>query len=240
MCHHYRGSRNPPPHLANEFSLRANLYQLMLPDDGFYPLSQVPIVRLNDAGEREMVAAEWGFLPGWWKPSDKTPKRTAFQRKCINARSEDVDAKPTYRDSFRRRRCLMPAEEFFERGHYFHLTDRRTFAFAALWDRWRDADGAAVETCTLLTTEPNEAVAAVGHNRMPVVLTTRDEYARWLDPEITERSPLENLLVSTPAKIWHTYRGGSRAAAEAPRQASGSGAVRRQHNAESEQRRLFD
>ena len=206
MCHHYRGSRNPPPHLANEFSLRANLYQLMLPDEGFYPLAQVPIVRVTDSGEREMVAAEWGFLPGWWKPSDRTPKRTSFQRKCINARSEDVDAKPTYRDSFRRRRCLMPVEEFFERGHYFHLADRRTFAFAALWDRWRDADGAMLDTCTLLTTAPNGAVAAVGHNRMPVVLTTNEEYGRWLNPEVTERAPLEDLLVPTPAELWESYQ----------------------------------
>ena len=119
MCHHYRTREarklGLKPEWDNEFSLRANLYQLTLPLDGFYPLAQVPVVRLNDAGQRELVPIEWGFLPAWWKPSDKTPKRAAFQRKCINARSEDVDAKPTYRDSFRRRRCLMPADEFFER-----------------------------------------------------------------------------------------------------------------------------
>jgi putative SOS response-associated peptidase YedK len=205
MCHHYRGARNPPPHLADEFSLRTNLYQLLLPDEGFYPLAQVPVVRLDDAGEREMAAAEWGFLPSWWKPSDRTPKRTAFQRKCINARSEDVDAKQTYREAFRRRRCLMPAEEFFERGHYFHLADHRTFAFAALWDRWRDADGAAIDTCTLLTTEANDAVRRVGHPRMPIIFFSKEDYARWLNPELTERPPLENLLRPTPPDIWHSY-----------------------------------
>jgi len=209
MCHHYRTREarkaGLKPEWDNEFSLRANLYQLMLPDEGFYPLAQVPVVRLNDAGEREMAPAEWGFLPGWWKPSDRTPKRTAFQRKCINARCEDVDVKPTYRDAFRRRRCLMPAEEFFERGLYFHLADHRTFAFAALWDRWRDEAGARIDTCTLLTTEPNDAVRAVGHNRMPVIFFDEADYARWLNPELTERPPLEDLLRPTPADIWQSY-----------------------------------
>src|SRR5262245_7169226 len=119
MCHHYKGSRNPPAHLANEFSVRSNMYQLLLPDAGFYPLAEAPIVRVDAAGEREMVAAQWGLLPAWWKPSDKTPKRGTFQRKCFNARSEEVDAKPTYRDAFKRRRCLVAADEFFEKGYYF-------------------------------------------------------------------------------------------------------------------------
>jgi len=76
MCHHYKGHRNPPEHLRDEFSIRSNLYQLTLPEAGFYPLATVPIVRLDKSGEREMVAAQWGLLPSWWKPSDKTPKRT--------------------------------------------------------------------------------------------------------------------------------------------------------------------
>jgi putative SOS response-associated peptidase YedK len=193
MCHHYKGSRHPPAHLADEFSVRSNQYQLTLPDAGFYPLGRPPIVRLDEAGEREMVAAEWGLLPFWWKPSDKTPKRTTFQRKCFNARSEDVDAKPTYREAFKRRRCLMPADEFFEKGHYFHLTDRRPFAFASLWERWRGADE-IVESCTLLTTEANELVRSVGHPRMPVMLTAESQYAEWLNAEITERQRLEHLM----------------------------------------------
>lgn len=209
MCHHYiiRAARNGSwnPEWDNEFSLRSNLYQLPLPELGFYPLAMTPIIRLDRAGEREMVAAQWGFLPAWWKPSEKTTTPAAFQRKCINARSEEVDAKPTYRDAFRRRRCLMPAEEFFERGHYFHLADRRPFAFAALWESWRDAGDEVVESCTLLTTEPNEAVRAVGHNRMPVVLSDKTQYARWLDPERPERAAVEDLLTPSPADWWTAY-----------------------------------
>jgi putative SOS response-associated peptidase YedK len=193
MCHHYKGSRHPPAHLADEFSVRSNMYQLTLPDEGFYPLGKPPIVRLDEAGDREMVAAEWGLLPFWWKPSDKTPKRTTFQRKCFNARSEDVHAKPAYREAFKRRRCLMPVDEFFEKGHYFHLSDHRPFAFATLWERWKCEDQ-VVDSCTLLTTVANELVLSVGNPRMPVMLTNEAEYARWLDPEIIERGPLEELL----------------------------------------------
>jgi putative SOS response-associated peptidase YedK len=179
--------------LADEFSVRSNQYQLLLPDAGFYPLARPPIVRLDEAGEREMVAAEWGLLPAWWKPSEKTPKRTTFQRKCFNARSEEVDAKPTYREAFKRRRCLMPADEFFEKGHYFHLADQRPFAFAALWERWRAGDE-VVDSCTLLTTAANDIVQSAGHPRMPVMLTEESEYALWLDAEVTERTRLEHLL----------------------------------------------
>jgi putative SOS response-associated peptidase YedK len=197
MCHHYRGSRNPPEHLRDEFSIRSNHYQLLLPDSGFYPLNQVPIVRLDDQGEREMVAAEWGLLPFWWKPSDKVPKRSSFQRKCFNARSEDVDKKPTYREAFKRRRCLLPGSEFLEKGFYFRFADERTFAFAGLWETWNGADDETVESCTLLTTEPNELVRSVGHHRMPVLLADEAAYTAWLNPEKPERGLIEHLFAPT-------------------------------------------
>ena len=95
--------------------------------------------------------------------------------------------------SWLRRRCLLPADEFFEKGHYFHLPNHRPFAFAGLWERWRSEDG-DVCTCTLLTTEPNAEVRSVGHHRMPVLLTSKKDYQRWLDPEIVERAPLEELM----------------------------------------------
>jgi putative SOS response-associated peptidase YedK len=205
MCHHYVGARKYPERFVDAFHVRSNLYQLMLPDPSFWPLANVPIVRVNDAGEREMVPAQWGFLPFWWKPSDATPKRTTFQRKCINARSEDMDAKPTYRESFKRRRCLMPAEEFFERGHYFHYPDRQPFAFAALWERWRNGEE-AVESCTLLTTAPNELVRSVGHSRMPVLLTNERQYALWLNPDIAERQKLESLFLPADPAAMEFYK----------------------------------
>jgi putative SOS response-associated peptidase YedK len=201
MCHHYRGSRNPPAHLANEFSVRSNLYQLEFPDNGYWPLDTVPIIRLDSAGTREMVPAEWGLLPAWWKPSDRAPKRSSFQRKTINARSEDVDAKPTYREAFKRRRCLLPAGEFFERGHYFRFADERPFAFAGLWESWRGGEGEVVQSCTLLTTEPNELVRSIGHTRMPVLLSSEAEYRLWLNPELTGRAAVEKLFAPSDAAL---------------------------------------
>jgi putative SOS response-associated peptidase YedK len=211
MCHHYKGSRNPPAHLADEFSIRSNMYQLTLPDEGFYPLSYPPIVRIGDDGERELVAAQWGFLPAWWKPSDKTPKRTTFQRKCFNARSEDVDAKPTYREAFKGRRCLLPADEFLEHGHFFHLHDFRTFAFAGLWEMWRGGDGEVVESCTMLTTEANALVRSIGFNRMPVLLTGEAQYARWLNPELTNWPALESLFAPYDGDAMELYPTGGAA-----------------------------
>jgi putative SOS response-associated peptidase YedK len=200
MCHHYKGSRQPPEHLRDEFSLRANQHHLDFQDAGFYPLAQVPIIRLDANGEREMVAAEWGLLPFWWKPSDKVPKRSTFQRKTFNARSEDVDTKPSYREAFKRRRCLLPAGEFFEKGHYFKFSDDRPFAFAGLWESWRAGEGEIVESCTLLTTEPNELVRSVGHHRMPVLLASEADWRLWLDPEALGRDVVEHLFVpSDPA-----------------------------------------
>jgi putative SOS response-associated peptidase YedK len=202
MCHHYRGAKTPPEYLANEFSIRTNLRQLMLPAGDFWPLSPVPIVRLDDQGERELAVAEWGLLPFWWKPSDKSPKRATFQRKCFNARSEDVDAKPTFREAFKRRRCLLPAEEFFEKGHYFRFADDRTFAFAGLWESWKGGDGEVVESCTLLTTEPNELVRSVGHHRMPVLLAGEDQWRQWLDRlEQSGRSAVEQLFRPTDPAV---------------------------------------
>ena len=81
-----------------------------------------------------MVACEWGLLPFWWKPTDKEPKRAAFQRKTFNARSETVSATASYREAFKRRRCLMPAGAFMEKGHYFGLPSGEPFAFAGLWE----------------------------------------------------------------------------------------------------------
>jgi putative SOS response-associated peptidase YedK len=207
MCHHYKGSRNPPAHLADEFSIHSNHYQLLLPDAGFYPLGTPPIVRLDEeAGEREMVAAEWGLLPAWWKPSDRTPKRSMFQRKCFNARCEEIDVKPSYRDAFKRRRCLMPASEFMEHGHYFHLSEHRTFALAGIWERWRGPEGEVVESCTMLTTEANEEVSSVGQTRMPVVLTGEAAYAKWLNAEISGRAALDPLLRPLAARELEFYR----------------------------------
>ena len=158
----------------------------------FYPLKRVPIVRVDSDGP-ELVPAEWGLLPNWWKPSDRTPKRTAFQRRTFNARSETAHEKPSFREAFKSRRCLLPGTAFFEKGHYFFLQDRHPFAFAGLWENWT-AEGEDVLSCTMLTTKANEAVRSVGHDRMPVMLTTPETRGLWLSPDVAEKDHLEVLF----------------------------------------------
>lgn len=183
MCHHYRVPKAIPEHFVAEFSLRTNQRAIVgelaaaLPDSGAWPLKSVPAIRIGEDGELNAFAAEWGLLPRWWKPSDKQPKRSAFQRKTINARSETATEKPTFRDAWQKRRCVLPLVEFFERGHYFGTGE--PIAFAGLWEAWR-GDSGDVLTATLLTTEPNAEVQSVGHRRMPVLLATPDARRDWL------------------------------------------------------------
>lgn len=195
MCHHYVGQKANLEFYEAAFHVRSNPRQLEIPSGEFYPLKDVPVIRLDGNGDREIVAFSWGLLPAWWKPKSEKDKPQAFQRKCFNARSEEVHNKPTYRSAFKSRRCLLPAAKFMEKDHYFSFPDERPFAFAGLWESWNKG---IIESCTLLTTEPNEEVLGVGHHRMPVILSSEEEYARWLDPEIVERGPLEDLMRSLP------------------------------------------
>ena len=197
MCHHYVGAKDPPPwlELVPGFSERVTFTPWGLTN--FYPLSQVPVVRLDNNGEREFIACQWGFLPFWWKPKDAKDKPTAFQRKCYNAVSEEIHTKRSYQAAFKSRRCLLVGAEFEEKRHMFSLPGKNAFCFAAIWEEWNDRSSlfpSSVVSCSMLTTEPNAEVRSVGHHRMPVLLRTEEEYAAWLNPEIVERGPLEELM----------------------------------------------
>jgi putative SOS response-associated peptidase YedK len=121
----------------------------------------------------------------------------------INARAETLGEKPTFRTALRSRRCLIPADGFYEwqqvagsakkRPYYIHRRDGRPFAFAGLWDRWSTSGQApAIESCTIVTTEANSALRDL-HDRMPVVLAPGD-YAQWLDPAVAEPTELAHML----------------------------------------------
>jgi putative SOS response-associated peptidase YedK len=139
----------------------------------------------------ELLSMRWGFLPAW------APEGTGAM---INARAETAADKPTFRDAFRRRRCLIPADGFYEwakssrrkEPHWIHLRDEPPFAFAGLWERWHDFD-----TCAILTTAANPLLAPF-HDRMPVILT-ESASPQWLDPE-TEPPALRGLMQSYPAE----------------------------------------
>jgi putative SOS response-associated peptidase YedK len=152
-------------------------------------------VRRAEGDQREFVWAQWGLVPRW----AKDPK---IGNSMINARSESAAEKPAFRDAFRRRRCLVAADGFYEwkklgaktkQPYYFHMRDGRPFGFAGLWERCGE-----LESCTILTTTPNELCATV-HDRMPVILSPND-YDRWLDPAMTDAAELQPLLDAYPAE----------------------------------------
>jgi len=143
------------------------------------PTQEAPVVRAAVGGGREVAMLRWGLVPYW-------AKDLKIGTKMINARSETVEEKPSFRNAFRRRRCIVPATGFFEwRGdpgkkQPFAITaaDQPLFAFAGLWESWKPKDGDTVETFTILTTGANPTVAAI-HDRMPVILPEADREA-WL------------------------------------------------------------
>ena len=160
------------------------------------PTQPVGIVRMHaQAPGREWASVRWGLIPHWSKQPREGPP-------LFNARAETVATKPAFRDAFRRRRCLIPADGFYEwkpagngtkkRPFLISMADGGPFAFAGLWDRWERGQDAAIDSCTIITTEPNDVVREL-HNRMPVILAA-DDYARWLDPE-QPREALQGLLV---------------------------------------------
>lgn len=181
---------------------RFDLFDLpeVIPRYNVAPTQLAPIVRRKrDADARELVMARFGLVPSW------SPDLSGGA-KMINARSETVMEKPPFRDAFQQRRCLVPADGFFEwekRGkervpHWFHLRDASVFAFAGLWERWYDEDKNRIESFTILTTKPNALVQPL-HDRMPVILRPED-YALWLDPTITAPPALEPLFEPFPAE----------------------------------------
>jgi putative SOS response-associated peptidase YedK len=164
------------------------------------PQQQSLIVR-ERASEREAVMAKWGLLPHWAKDT-----KIAF--KMINARAETLTEKPAYRSLIGRHRCLIPADGFYEwtvgndgkkQPIHFHLPDYELFAFAGLWtSRTDDESGEIIESCTIITTQPNELVAPV-HDRMPVILPAGAEGV-WLDRAISKEHAL-SLLEPYPAEL---------------------------------------
>jgi putative SOS response-associated peptidase YedK len=159
------------------------------------PTQPVAVVR-QDTKEpkRTFGLLRWGLIPYWAKD-----RSIAF--KTINAMSETAAEKPAFRDAMRRRRCLVLADGFYEwqkigpkekQPYNFGMLDDSVFAFAGLWERWRDPTNEVVETCTILTTKPNSLVANV-HDRMPVILGVED-YDLWLDPGITDAARVADCL----------------------------------------------
>lgn len=134
--------------------------------------------------------------------------------KLVNARAEGIADKPSFRDAIRQRRCLIPADAFYEwrkpaepkapkQPYAIRMADGRPFAFAGLWENWKDPEGHWLRTCTIITTEANELVARL-HDRMPVILVPED-YGRWLGDELAEPDDVLGLLRPYPAEAMVAY-----------------------------------
>jgi len=149
------------------------------------PTQNILAVRSTE-GERELALFHWGLIPSWAKDEKMASK-------MINARSETVTEKPSYKEAFKRRRCLIPTSGFYEwqktkegkQPFYFQMKDEELFAFAGLWDRWKNERDEIIESCTILTTEANEILKPV-HERMPVILHESD-YDLWFDDDVRKQ-----------------------------------------------------
>jgi putative SOS response-associated peptidase YedK len=163
------------------------------------PTQMIAAIRLEaQTGTRKLHMLKWGLIPFWSKDSTMGPK-------LINARAETAAQKPAFRAAFRYRRCLIPADGFYEwkrdkgkkQPYLIAMADGNTFAFAGLWETWREPQGELIESCTILTTDANEVVLPI-HDRMPVILKHED-YPLWLDSAVTRPELLQPLLSSYPA-----------------------------------------
>lgn len=177
--------------VARQFQL--DLFEELRPRYNVAPTQEVASVRQRGAGEgRELAMLRWGLVPSW-------AKDLAIGNRMINARAETAAEKPSYRSAFKKRRCLVLADGYYEwkktaegkQPMHMHRADDGVFGFAGLWERWSKGDG-PVESCTIITTAATGGLAEV-HDRMPVIVKA-ENYDAWLDPEFVAVEELQRIL----------------------------------------------
>jgi putative SOS response-associated peptidase YedK len=178
----------------------------IIPRYNIAPSQDVPVVfkTRHNGSENEIRLMKWGLVPSWSKDPSRSPKP-------INARADTLDQKPMFRDLLKDRRCLVPATGFYEWKkerwgkipHYIRMKNNSLFAFAGIFDRYRDPSGQQVATFTIITTEPNDVVSPY-HDRMPAILKREDE-ERWLQPAILYRDQISEMLQPYPATEMIAY-----------------------------------
>ena len=173
------------------------------PQYNIAPTQQV--VAITSDGKRKAELMQWGLVPFW-------AKDLKIGYRMINAVGETLATKPAFRAAFKKRRCLILADGFFEWRKdgknkiptYIFLKSREPFAFAGLWETWKSPGGETVKSCTIETTKPNELIEPI-HNRMPVILSSETE-ALWLDPSTEDPNILQPLLQPCPAEQMESYK----------------------------------
>ena len=206
MCGRFVSS-SPPDELARYFDVAEVPEQVLEPSFNVAPSTDVYVV-VNRGGVRRLDTFRWGLIPFWAKDQ-------SIGNKLINARAEGIADKNAFKRAFQKRRCLIPADGFFEwkkvpgqkkkQPYFIHRADGEPFAFAGLWELWRppdqrdDRETEPLRSCTIITGDPNDALAEI-HDRMPVMLPP-GVWERWLDPGFDDVDALEKLLVPAPSKI---------------------------------------
>ena len=202
MCGRFVSS-TPPDQLAQQFGAQAPSEALLDPSWNVAPTNDVWIVR-EDGSARRVEPVHWGLVPFW-------AKDPGIGNRMINARSETLAEKNAFRQAFKRRRCIVPVDGFYEwrkvegakkkQPYFIHGTDDRPLALAGLWEVWRSKDDPDTElhSCTIITGPPNERVAPI-HDRMPIILP-EDRWDTWLDVGEDDIDLLGSLLVPAPAKV---------------------------------------
>lgn len=184
--------------LSSPGEIVADLFHLgevpeLTPRFNVAPTQRVAVVVAPEPDRRKLVGMRWGLVPSW-------AKDVKIGARMINARSETVATKPAFRSAFKRRRCLVVADGFYEwkrvgkakQPFHIRMADGSPFGMAAVWEVWQPSDGERVVSCSVLTTTPNPLVADV-HDRMPVILPP-ERHAVWLDTDLTDRDTLSALL----------------------------------------------
>ncbi len=192
--------------MCGRFSLAADPQELQMAFPGFLfpntisPRYNVapsqPVLAIPNNGNKKADFFRWGLIPSW-------AKDPSIGMKMINARSEGISEKPSFRGPYRYKRCIVPVSGFYEwkknpasktkTPYYIGLSSGAPFGIAGLWDEWLSSDGSEVQTCTLITTSSNSLISPL-HERMPVILPP-DAYNLWLDPEPIKPGALNELLI---------------------------------------------
>ena len=178
--------------------------------DGITPRYNIaptqPVAVVPNDGKNRLDFFSWGLIPSW-------AKDPSIGNKMINARAETLQEKPSFRSAFRRRRCLILADGFFEWRQeagakvktpmYIRLKTEKPFGLAGLWEAWQSPDGSKILSCTIITTQPNDLMQPI-HNRMPVILP-ESAYSAWLSPEEVDPASLQPLLAPYPGDAMLAY-----------------------------------
>jgi putative SOS response-associated peptidase YedK len=178
--------------LQQNFNIRTIDFDI-IPNFNVAPTQEILTIVSHD-NENKLEKLHWGLVPFW-------AKDTSIGSRMINARAETVSSKPSFRNAFKKRRCLIPADGFYEwtgekgkkQPYYVSIPSGEPFAFAGLWERWTDKDDKSVySSCTIITTAASESIREI-HHRMPVILYP-EVYEKWLDVEIQDPKDLESVL----------------------------------------------